>query len=201
MATIALPGRVLGNLSTHLPGAGTHVNENDIYASLAGNVHTIAPTSKAGKPTLSVSMSATSTHSALLPQVGSVTLGRVLRVQQRQLTASILAVDPPSSLITPYASNTDDEVQFQAILRKEDVRAFEKDKVNMNEMFRVGDIVKASVISLGDERSYYISTAGNEFGVIIARSEAGNPMVPASWKEMKDTVTGKGETRKVAKPT
>lgn len=70
----------------------------------------------------------------------------------------------------------------------------------MNEMFRVGDIVKASVISLGDERSYYISTAGNEFGVIIARSEVGNPMVPASWKEMKDTITGKGETRKVAKP-
>ena len=56
------------------------------------------------------------------------------------------------------------------------------------------------MISLGDERSYYISTAGNELGVIIARSEAGNAMVPASWKEMKDVVNGKGESRKVAKP-
>jgi len=199
MATFAIPGQVLGKLSTHIPGAGTHVNDADIYASLAGNVITTAPTSKSGKVTISISN--TSTHNATLPQVSSVVLGRVLRVQQRQLIASILTVDPPSSLITPYASNTDDEVQFQAILRKEDVRAFEKDKVNMNAMFRVGDIVKASVISLGDERSYYISTAGNEFGVIIARSEAGNPMVPASWKEMKDTTTGKGETRKVAKPT
>ncbi|KAK5089401.1 exosome 3'-_5 exonuclease subunit ski4 (Csl4) [Exophiala xenobiotica] len=200
MATTTIPGQVLGKLSTHLPGAGTHVNETDIYASLAGNVITTTATTKSGKPTVSVS-NTTTTHNAGLPQVSSIVLGRVLRVQQRQLIASILTVDPPPSLITPYASNTDDEVQFQAILRREDVRAFEKDKVNMNEMFRVGDIVKASVISLGDERSYYISTAGNEFGVIIARSEVGNPMVPASWKEMKDTVTGKGETRKVAKPT
>jgi len=200
MATTAIPGQVIGKLSTHIPGAGTHVNESDIYASLAGNVNTTNPTSKSGKITISISNHG-SPRNATLPQVSSIVLGRVLRVQQRQLIASILTVDPPSSLITPYASNTDDEVQFQAILRKEDIRAFEKDKVNMNEMFRVGDIVKASVISLGDERSYYISTAGNDFGVIIARSEVGNPMVPASWKEMKDIVTGKGETRKVAKPT
>lgn len=71
----------------------------------------------------------------------------------------------------------------------------------MNESFRVGDILRAAVISLGDERNYYVSTAGNEFGVVIAKSEAGNSMVPISWKEMKDVVTGKGESRKVAKPT
>jgi exosome complex component CSL4 len=78
---------------------------------------------------------------------------------------------------------------------------YEKDKVAMNTSFRVGDIIRASVISLGDERSYYISTAGNEFGVVVAVSEAGNAMVPTSWKEMKDVVTGKGESRKVAKPS
>lgn len=71
----------------------------------------------------------------------------------------------------------------------------------MNESFRVGDVVRAVVISLGDERSYYISTAGNEFGVVVARSEAGNPLVPVSWREMRDVITGKGETRKVAKPS
>lgn len=65
----------------------------------------------------------------------------------------------------------------------------------------MGDIVKAVIIGLGDERSYYISTAGNDFGVVVARSEAGNPLVPASWKEMKDVKTGKGEMRKVAKPS
>lgn len=70
----------------------------------------------------------------------------------------------------------------------------------MNEMVRVGDIVRASVISLGDERSYYISTVGNEFGVAVALSEDGNAMLPASWKEMRDVVNGKAEPRKVAKP-
>ena len=71
----------------------------------------------------------------------------------------------------------------------------------MNESFRVGDVIRATVISLGDERNFYISTAGNEFGVLIARSEAGNAMVPVSWKEMRDVVTGRAESRKVAKPS
>ena len=34
--------------------------------------------------------------------------------------------------------------------------------------------MRCQVISLGDARSYYLSTAKNEFGVIFARSEAGN---------------------------
>lgn len=34
----------------------------------------------------------------------------------------------------------------------------------------------------------------------MTASEEGNTMVPISWKEFKDTVTGKTETRKVAKP-
>ncbi|KAJ9662881.1 exosome 3'-_5 exonuclease subunit ski4 (Csl4) [Neophaeococcomyces mojaviensis] len=200
MTSFATPGQVLGNLSAYLPGAGTHVTENTIHASLAGPIVTSPPATKSSKPTLSIVKSSASISDATLPEVGSVVLARVLRVQPRQLNSSILAVNPSLSTITSYTSATDDETQFQAVLRKEDVRAFEKDKVVMNEMFRVGDIVKAVVISLGDERNYYISTAGNDYGVIIARSQAGNPMVPTSWKEMRDTITGKAETRKVAKP-
>ena len=55
-------------------------------------------------------------------------------------------------------------------------------------------------ISLGDQVSYYLSTARNELGVLLATSEDGNTMVPISWKEFRDPVTGKNETRKVAKP-
>ena len=122
-------------------------------------------------------------------------------MQQRQLSASILIVDPSPQDIISYTQVTDDDLQFQAVLRREDVRTHEKDKIAMNEMYRVGDIVRATVISLGDEKNYYISTAGNEFGVVVATSEVGNAMVPASWKEMKDVVTGQGESRKVAKPS
>lgn len=57
-----------------------------------------------------------------------------------------------------------------------------------------------SQMSLGDARSYYLSTAANELGVIWARSETGNVMVPVSYQDMEDTNTGKTERRKVAKP-
>lgn len=55
-------------------------------------------------------------------------------------------------------------------------------------------------ISLGDQSSYYLSTASNELGVIMATSEQGNQMHPISWQEYKDPQTGLTEKRKVAKP-
>lgn len=90
--------------------------------------------------------------------------------------------------------------EVQGVVRKEDVRATEKEKVVLGEGFRVGDLVRAIVISLGDQSNYYLSTAKNELGVIMAKSENGNTMYPISWKEFKDPITGDTETRKVAKP-
>jgi exosome complex component CSL4 len=207
MSTIAIPGQLLGDTTTYLAGPGTHVYESKIYASIIGSIVTIPTSSKSTKPTISVprdtptpSTLQTSTTSSL-PVVGSIVLCRITRVQQRQAIVTVLVVNPsPSSSIVPYTSTTNEELQFQAVLRREDVRAYEKDKIIMNEMYRVGDIIRASVISLGDERNYYVSTAGNEFGVVVATSEEDNAMVPASWREMRDVVTGKGEGRKVAKP-
>ena len=205
MADLAVPGQVLANISSHLAGPGTHVYESNILASIVGSAVTTPAPNRSGKPTISIprqtaSVSASSTASEGLPSVTSIVLCRVTRVQQRQLTASILLNDPSASTLVQYSSSTNDELQFQAVLRREDVRAYEKDKVVMNELFRTGDIIRATVISLGDEKNYYVSTAGNELGVVIATSDKGNAMVPASWKEMRDVVTGKGEGRKVAKP-
>jgi len=206
MSTLAIPGQVLGTTTTHISGAGTHVYESKIFASIVGSVVNTAATNKSSKPTITIPRDAVGMHTALasstnsLPSVGTHVLCRVTRVQQRQASTSILVVNPFPSSVVPYTSSTNDELQFQALLRREDIRSFEKDKILMNEMFRVGDIVRAVVISLGDERNYYISTAGNDLGVVVARSEEGNPMVPASWKEMRDVVREKGEARKVAKP-
>jgi len=80
------------------------------------------------------------------------------------------------------------------------VRATQVDTVKIAESFRPGDVVRAVVISLGDQSNYYLSTAGNELGVVMARSNKGNEMVPASWREMRDLVTGGVEARKVARP-
>lgn len=43
----------------------------------------------------------------------------------------------------------------------------------MYDCFHPGDIVRAEVLSLGDARSYYLSTAKNELGVVYAKSPAG----------------------------
>lgn len=62
------------------------------------------------------------------------------------------------------------------------------------------EFADAGQISLGDQSNYYLTTAKNELGVIMAKSEYRNTMYPISWKEFKDPVTGETETRKVAKP-
>lgn len=70
----------------------------------------------------------------------------------------------------------------------------------MQDSFRVGDLIRAVVISLGDQGGYYLSTAKNELGVVVARGDGGEVLVPVSWKEVKDLRTGRGQPRKVAKP-
>jgi exosome complex component CSL4 len=46
-------------------------------------------------------------------------------------------------------------------------------QVVMYDCFRPGDIVLAEVLSLGDARSYFLTTAKNELGVVHAKSLAG----------------------------
>lgn len=73
--------------------------------------------------------------------------------------------------------------------------------MKVEESFRVGDIVRAEVISLGDQSNYYLSTARNELGVVLAWGSEGRRLMQlVSWKEVRDPVTGVRETRKVAKP-
>ncbi|KAJ2191183.1 hypothetical protein GGH18_000017 [Coemansia sp. RSA 530] len=88
---------------------------------------------------------------------------------------------------------------FLGTVRVQDIRATEKDSVRVHTSFRPGDVIRAEVISLGDQRSYYLSTAKDEFGVVFAQSVDGNAMVPVSWEEMQDTKTQCVEKRKCAK--
>ena len=163
-----------------------------------------------------------------------------MRVRLRQVDVVILAVVREDGRGEDVCGD-----EWQAVVRKEDVRATEKEKVVCGEGFRAGDVVRGVVvsafltlrgfrsglytrkqchedlmllfkdpedawqgflwltvlqISLGDQSNYYLSTARNELGVIMAKSEAGNTMVPISWKEFRDPITGERESRKVAKP-
>lgn len=57
--------------------------------------------------------------------------------------------------------------------RKQDVRLTEVDSVDVTKCFRPGDVVIAEIISLGDARTYYLSVARNDLGVVYATSTAG----------------------------
>lgn len=89
---------------------------------------------------------------------------------------------------------------FGGIIRVQDVRITERDKVKILDSFRPGDIVRATVISLGDGTNYYLSTARNDLGVVFARSQSGDRMFPVDWQTMKAAHTGELELRKCAKP-
>ncbi|CZR57267.1 probable CSL4-core component of the 3`-5` exosome [Phialocephala subalpina] len=211
--SIAVPGQLLGSTTDYLPGPGTHIHNTNLYASILGPVTKsnppkpvgpqkrptkITPSAPAILPTLSIERSLSTTpvikdgvakKAEILPEVNSTVLCRVTRISPRQATVAILVV-----------GETVLDGEWQGLIRVQDVRATEKDKVKIFESFRPGDIVRAIVISLGDQANYYLSTASNHLGVIMATSEAGNTMYPVSWKEYKDPETGASESRKVAKP-
>lgn len=111
------------------------------------------------------------------------------------------AVSGASVLATPatVAESCVLEDTLVGTIRQRDVRAFDVDSVEMYKSFRPSDLVKAQVLSLGDARSYFLSTARNDLGVILATSTAGNTMVPINWEQMQCPVTGVKEFRKVAK--
>lgn len=116
-------------------------------------------------------------------------LCRITRLGPRFATCEILVID---DVVCREA--------FQGQIRREDIRATEKDKIKMEESFRVGDLVRGVVISLGDQSNYYVATERNELGVVLARSEEGRVMYPVSWREFVDPVSGIAERRKAAKP-
>ncbi|KAF5561781.1 CSL4-core component of the 3'-5' exosome [Fusarium phyllophilum] len=201
--SVALPGNVLGPVSKFAPGAGTHVYEGNVVSSLLGRV-TVTPLAKNPGPQkrlnkitaptteelATISVARHGHKREILPDVENIVLARVLRLMPKQAIVAIQQV-----------GDTVLQTEWQGVIRVQDVRATEKDKVKIYESFKPGDIVRAQVISLGDQANYYLSTASNELGVVMATSEAGNDMVPISWKEYRDPETGICEPRKVAKPS
>ncbi|KAG0226177.1 Exosome complex component CSL4 [Actinomortierella wolfii] len=180
-----VPGQRLGHVQEYIPGPGTYSHQDFLYASVVG-IKQVTTTDGDERPTLSVERENTQTA---IPEIDAIVTCKVVRVNPKFASVNIMVVDGK-----PCTDN------FQGIIRSQDVRATEKDKVKIYNSFRPGDIVRAQVISLGDARSYYLSTASNELGVIYGTSVAGGTLVPISWQEMQCTKTKVIEPRKCAKP-
>jgi len=158
--SIAVPGQLLGATSDYLPGSGTHIHNSNLYASILGPVTKTNPPKPSGPqkrltkitpagpvplPTLSIQRnislgnvenSGNKTKAEILPEVNSTVLCRVTRITPKSATVAILVV-----------GETVLDGEWQGVIRVQDVRATEKDKVKIFESFRPGDIVRAIVVS------------------------------------------------------
>ncbi|XP_071441483.1 exosome complex component CSL4 [Hetaerina americana] len=180
---ICVPGqRLCLSNDTHISGCGTYERQGYIYSTLAGEVRVVE------KDKSTVIEVHSSNDQSIVPTPGDIVTAMVMMVNPRFSKCTIKCIGDVV-LTRPY----------RAILRREDVRAFEKDSIEMYKCFRPGDIILARVLPTTDIHSYQLSTAENELGVVIAHSEAGVAMVPVSWTEMQCPKTYTKEPRKVAK--
>ena len=200
MTAPVLPGEPLRHADEVRSGPGSYVRGKSVMAAAMGHARTTPAADDADdkRPLVEVIKGPVVTGDGtgrgggtLLPEVGDEVFARVLRINPRQVWCEIVAVNGKA---------VNDASGFQGIVRQQDVRATEIDKVDMYESFLPADVIRAKVLSLGDQRSYYLTTAQNELGVVQAKSPfTGEPMVPVSWQEMMYPSTQVKVSRKVAK--
>ncbi|KAJ8972613.1 hypothetical protein NQ317_004668 [Molorchus minor] len=180
---ICLPGqRLCLSDKIYTSGQGTYERRGYIYSQLAGYVDIVE---RDGVKVVEVH---TSGEQTVVPTQGDIVTAQVYIITQQHCKCFIKCVGD-AVLRRP----------FRAILRREDIRATEKDKADIYKSFRPGDIILARVLPITEAHTYQLSTAENELGVVIAHSEHGHPMVPISWTEMQCSKTYIKECRKVAK--
>uniref|UniRef100_A0A8C6ZIN3 Exosome component 1 n=1 Tax=Nothoprocta perdicaria TaxID=30464 RepID=A0A8C6ZIN3_NOTPE len=135
-----------------------------------------SPSSRPRAPQLPVVSVQREAEAQLLPDVGAVVTCKVCSINSRFAKVHILYVGS-----TPLKACTG-----PGLTRSHPLGAF--------------PLTRVPQISLGDAQSnYLLSTAENELGVVVARSEAGVQMVPISWCEMQCPRTHTKDFRKVAR--
>ncbi|XP_001605472.1 exosome complex component CSL4 [Nasonia vitripennis] len=180
---ICIPGqRLCPADKTNIAGQGTYEQLGYIYSKFAGIVKVIK-----NDNTCTVEVHGM-TDQSIVPAPGDIVTAMVTIVNQRFCKCTIKCIGD-IVLSRPY----------RGIVRREDVRATEKDRIEMYKSFRPGDIILARVLPMTEAHTYQLSTAENELGVVIAHSEEGVAMVPVSWTEMQCPKTLVKELRKVAK--
>ena len=172
------PGAALGLAADLVAGDGAYVWGEQVHSALAG----VCAVERA---TATVSSSG-GKRMAVLPQVGDTVLCRVTRIAPRSATVDILCVGG-AAMAEPCAG----------MLRREDVRGYEVEGVEMYSTCRPGDLLQARVLALGDSRAF-VSTAADALGVVFATSAEGEPLTALAWDTMVCMKTGVKEQRKVA---
>mmetsp|Transcript_30855 Transcript_30855/g.73314 ORF Transcript_30855/g.73314 Transcript_30855/m.73314 type:complete len:194 (+) Transcript_30855:212-793(+) len=179
-----VPGERLGELSEASAGVGCYTAAGVVYASVLGTLQRVPDEESEGGEKLEVVSRARA--AALVPTPTSIVIGKVLSINSKQAKVHILTVDG-SPCIQP----------FPAVIRSQDVRSTNLDTVKIAESFRPGDLVRACVISLGDQRSYFLSTARRDLGVVHA-TVGGEQLAVVDGDNLISPTTRETKRRKVA---
>jgi len=222
--SIVAPGDRIGTIRQVCSGKGTYIRSNGhIYVSLAGrlqieynniNNRKTEGTTEGGKegeeasvgnepttaqqsmPLFTCSVIPTN-HRQRLPaisqvlHIGQIVVGVVTRITTQMAIVDIRVAQHVGKLPT----------SCEGAIRLEDVRSSVTEQIQpVGDCFRPNDLVACRILSLGDSRRYFLSTAETELGVLRAKTTKGIAMIPISWKEMECPETGIREPRKCAKP-
>ncbi|KAG7383305.1 Exosome complex component CSL4 [Phytophthora pseudosyringae] len=151
---VAVPGQRLAAEDGKLKaGSGVYVRDGAFFASICGKW-------RISQDVVEVTRVNKTVATAQVLRLGDVVIGRVAKITSRQVMVEILCV-----------GETVLKEAFPGTIRLEDVRNHDIDKLVMEEVFSPGMLVKAAVLSFGDTRSYFLSTAKSGLGVVRQPTE------------------------------
>jgi len=218
-----IPGDRLGSVRELRSGSGTYVRGLHVHSSIVGKFMPVAiqeekeSSESLKKEEMSVKYLARvvrecgkpiSTISQVL-KIGQIVLCKVTHVGSQQAWVDIFAAcdlveettdkNKTVAQCSSHLSFSNEILNYNGSIRKKDARGGVLEEVLLGDSFRPGDVCLARIISLGDARRYYLSTAESELGVVRALSSSGHVMSFVSNKEMICPVTQKRELRKCCK--
>ncbi len=151
-----VPGERLGVIEEFDSGDGTYSENGTIYSLVFGQTHldlrnkriSIRPLGKA----------------PLMPIEGDIIIGQITTVQDKMANVRILEINSKPS-----------QANFTGVMH---VSTASPDYVgSLNEIFKVGDVLRAKVISIKN-RTYQVATTEPDLGVLYAScSKCGSPLM------------------------
>ncbi len=147
---LVLPGDYLGVIEEYFPGKGVKEENGELYAIRAGRVHI-------DSERMEISVEPV-TDTPPLPEVGDIIIGRIIEVKPQAAIVQLVKIE-----------GREDEREIAtsklAGIHVSQVKGGYVDSL-LNE-FRIGDIVRATVIS-NEKSPIQLSTRGIDFGVVYA---------------------------------
>ena len=161
-------------MSTIFPGDELHKNyigEDGMFLKDGISIATIAGKMNLDNNRINIQPFFEDISSKQVIKVGSIIMGQVVKINMNQVNVEIVGLGEQVLKETS-----------KGLIRREDIKQSEIDTLIIRDCFRPGDIIYGQVISLGDTKQYYLSTAAPNLGVVLAKCQAnGNIMKPLSY--------------------